>query len=91
MLGDGYVIALVLQILAMPHCNVASFHVHLVLHGYLIWFCQLYCFPSPDLDSSPLPFDILDFAMLPSQRLDGNDDDDDETFLRCLKKPPSLG
>lgn len=35
MLGDGYD-ALVLQILAMPHCNVASFHVHLVVHGYLI-------------------------------------------------------
>ena len=38
MLGDGYVVALVLQILAMPHCNVASFHmhVHLVVHRYLI-------------------------------------------------------
>lgn len=37
MLGDGYD-ALVLQILAMPHCNVASFHmhVHLVVHRYLI-------------------------------------------------------
>ena len=38
MLGDGYVVALVLQILAMPHCNIASFHmhVHLVVHRYLI-------------------------------------------------------
>lgn len=38
MLGDGYVVALVLQILAMPHCNVASFHmhVHLVVHRNLI-------------------------------------------------------
>ena len=72
MLGDGYD-ALVLQILAMPHCNVATFHVHLVVHGYLICgsVSKLYCFPSPDLDSSLLPFDILDFAMLPSQRLDG--------------------
>lgn len=37
MLGDGYD-ALVLQILAMPHCNVASFHmhVHLVVHRHLI-------------------------------------------------------
>ena len=36
MLGNGYVVALVLQILAMPHCHVASFHVHLVVYGYLI-------------------------------------------------------
>lgn len=38
MLGDGYVVALVLQRLAVPHCNVASFHmhVHLVVHRYLI-------------------------------------------------------
>lgn len=38
MLGDGYVVALVLQILAMPHCNVASFHmhVHLVVRRNLI-------------------------------------------------------
>ena len=38
MLGDGYVVSLVLQRLAVPHCNVANFHmhVHLVVHRYLI-------------------------------------------------------
>ena len=36
MLGDGYVVALVLQRLAVPRCNVASFHAHLVVSGYSI-------------------------------------------------------